>query len=103
MIYRVLVTARARADAVETFRWMADRSPSAADRWYAELARAIAELEQMPEMHPVAEDESEQLGLTLRQKLYGRKKGIYRLLFSIDGDAVILHYVRHSARGPIEP
>jgi plasmid stabilization system protein ParE len=100
--YRVVVTARARGDAVEAFQWLAERSPAAAGRWYAGLETAIAKLEQHPERHPVAEEESERLGITLRQMLYGRRLGVYRVLFSVEGDAVILHYVRHSARGPID-
>jgi plasmid stabilization system protein ParE len=100
--YRVVVTARARADTVEALRWLAERSPDAAARWYAGLEKAIAKLSTMPERHPIAEDESEQLGITLRQMLYGRHRGVYRLFFSIEGETVTLHYVRHSARGPIE-
>ena len=57
----------------------------------------------MPERHPIAQDESDQLGMTLRQMLYGRRPGVFRILFSVEGDTVTLHYVRHSARGPIEP
>ncbi len=102
MSYHVVVTARARADAVQAFRWIADHSPDSAARWYVGLEKAIAKLSSMPERHPTAEDESQQLGVTLRQMLYGRRRGIYRLLFSIDGDIVTLHYVRHSAQGPIE-
>ena len=56
----------------------------------------------MPERHPVAEDESEQAGIPLRQMLYGRRPGVFRILFSIDGDTVTLHFIRHSAQGPIE-
>ena len=102
MSYRVVVTARARADTVEALRWLAERSPAAAARWYAGLEKAIAKLSTLPERHPIAEDESEQLGITLRQMLYGRRRGVYRLFFSIEGETVTLHYVRHSARGPIE-
>jgi plasmid stabilization system protein ParE len=100
--YQVVVTARARADAIETFRWIAEESPEAAARWYEALEKAIATLANMPERCPVAEDESEQLGITLRQLLYGRRRGVYRILFSIERETVTLHYVRHSARGPIE-
>jgi hypothetical protein len=57
----------------------------------------------LPERHPVAEEESEQLGITLRQMLYGRRPGVFRILFTIEGDTVTLHYIRHSAQGPIEP
>ena len=102
MSYRVVITARAKADAIEAFRWIAERSPEAAARWYEALEQAIATLSDMPERCPVAEDEFEQLGITLRQLLSGRRHGVYRILFSIDGEIVTLHYVRHSARGPIE-
>jgi len=44
MTYRIVVTARARADAVEAFRWLADRSPEAAGRWYLGLEEAIVDL-----------------------------------------------------------
>lgn len=103
MTYKVVVTARARADAVEAFRWLAERSPEAADRWYLGLEEAIADLTAMPERHPVAQDESDRLGFTLRQMLYGRRRGVYRLLFSVEEDVVTLHYVRHAAQGPIGP
>jgi plasmid stabilization system protein ParE len=101
--YRVVFTARARADAVRQFRYLAERSPAAAGRWYAGLEKAVAKLRKMPARHPIAEDESEQVGITLRQMLYGRRPGVFRILFSIEGDTVTLHYVRHSAQGPIEP
>ena len=103
MTYRVVFTARARADAVQHFRYLVDRSPAAAGRWYTGLEKAIAKLSKMPQRHPIAEDETEQLGITLRQMLYGRRPGVFRILFSIEGDTVTLHYIRHSAQGPIEP
>jgi len=101
--YRVVFTARARADVLEQFRYLADRSPDAAARWYVGIEKAVAKLSTLPERHPIAQDETNQLGLTLRQMLYGRRPGVFRILFSVEGDTVTLHYVRHSARGPIEP
>ena len=101
MSYRVVVTARAAADALATFRWIAERSPDAAAHWYEALEQAIATLAEMPERCPAA-DESEQLGIPLRQLLYGRRRGVYRLLFSIEGETVTLHSIRHTAQGPIE-
>jgi hypothetical protein len=35
--------------------------------------------------------------------LYGHRPGVFRILFSIEGDTVTLHYVRHSAQGSVEP
>jgi plasmid stabilization system protein ParE len=57
--YRVVVTAKARDDAVDAFRWLAERSPDAATRWYAGLEKAIVALEDDPKRHPIAEEESE--------------------------------------------
>jgi toxin ParE1/3/4 len=101
LTYRVVFTARARADTVKQFHYLADRSPAAAAKWYTGLQKAVAKLGKMPQRHPIAVDESEQLGITLRQMLYGRRPGVFRILFSIEEDAVILHYVRHGAQGPV--
>jgi plasmid stabilization system protein ParE len=68
--YRVLFTPRVRADAVQAFRRMAEDAPASAARWYAGLNKAIAKLSTMPASHPVAEEESERIGITLRQMLY---------------------------------
>jgi plasmid stabilization system protein ParE len=100
--YRVVVTAKARADAIEAFRWKAEQSVKAAARWYTGLEKAIAKLGKFPARHPIAEEESERLGITLRQMIYGKKPGTFRILFSIEGDAVVLHYIRHSARDMID-
>ena len=103
MTYRIVVTARARADAVEAFRWIAERSPEAATRWYAGLQKAVAKLNELPERNPIAEEDSEQVGITLRQALYGRRPNIYRILYSVAGDTVVLHYVRDTPGVPSSP
>jgi plasmid stabilization system protein ParE len=83
--YRVVFTARARANAVRQFHFLADRSPAAAAKWDTGLEKAIAKLAKMPERHPIAEDESDYLGITLRQMLYGRRPGVFRILFFAAG------------------
>ena len=102
MIYRVVFTPTARADIMEVFRWFAEKSPASAIHWHAGLEKAISQLTTLPERHPIAAEDSEQLGVTIRQMLYGRRRGIFRILFSIHGETIYLHYVRHSARGPFE-
>jgi len=56
--YRVVLTARAGTDAGRQFRYLAERPPAAAGRWYTGLAKAIGKLSTTPERHPIAEDES---------------------------------------------
>jgi plasmid stabilization system protein ParE len=87
---------------LEAFRWLAERSPEAADRWYGTLEEAIAALARDPERFPVADHESAQFGITIRQLLHGRRRGIYRVLFTVRGDTVSILHVRHGARGPLE-
>ena len=60
MTYRVVFTAKAMADVIEQFRYLADRSPAAAVRWYEGIEKAVAKLGTRPERHPIAPDETEQ-------------------------------------------
>jgi plasmid stabilization system protein ParE len=103
VIYRVVVTARANAEAQAAIRWKSEDAPRAAARWFAGLEKAIAKLGELPGRHPIAEEETERMGISIRQMLYGRRRGVFRLLFSIEGETVVLHSIRHAARGPIEP
>ena len=99
----MIVQPQARAEAVESLRWMAERSPAAAERWYEGLQKAIAKLVLQPERNPVASEESERFGIVIRQALYGRRRGVYRILYTIEADTISVLAIRHSARGPIEP
>lgn len=102
MTYHVIVTRTADAEAMEAFRWYAERSPEVARRWYQSLERAMKTLETHPARHPVSEDDSEALGREVRIKLYGRRRGIFRILFAIEGETVWVLRIRHSARGLLE-
>jgi plasmid stabilization system protein ParE len=76
---------------------------SVADRWYAGLARALESLSQLPHRHLRA-PESDMMGGEVRQMIYGRGRGAYRVLHRVfepeegtSGVVRILH-VRHVAR-----
>jgi plasmid stabilization system protein ParE len=101
--YRIVIQPGARADVREAFRFILDQSPSAAARWSTGLEKVIAKIGERPERYPVAIEESEQLGITIRQALYGRRRGVYRILFAVEGETISVLFIRHSARGPIEP
>jgi len=99
--YRVIVTPTADAEALEAFRWYAEHSPAAARRWHAGLARAIHGLSGHPERQPVSEEDCEALGCETRLLLYGRRRGVFRILDTVEGDTVWVLRVRHSAQGTI--
>jgi plasmid stabilization system protein ParE len=101
--YRVIVTPTADAEAMAAFRWYAERSAAVAERWYDGLNRAIAGLAEKPDRFPVSEDDTEALGCETRTLLHGRRRGVYRILYTISGETVWVLRIRHSAQGPLGP
>jgi plasmid stabilization system protein ParE len=88
---------------MDAFRWIAERSEDAAVRWYSGLLKATAKRADKPERNPIAVEESERFGITIRQSLYGRKRGVYRILYSVEANTVSVLAIRHSSRDLIEP
>ncbi len=101
MKYKVVVTPTADAEALKAFLWYAERSPEAAEKWYAGLYRAIDSLTGKPTRSPISREDSEALGCEVRILLHGKRRCVYRILFSIDGDTVWVLRIVHSARSPI--
>ena len=79
------IVARASADAIEAFRWIAERSPDAASRRSAGLQKTVVELSQLPDRNPVAEEESEQGGIPLRRDLSSPSVMTYKILCVTSG------------------
>jgi plasmid stabilization system protein ParE len=98
----VRIAAQAWAELDEAFGWLHERSPSAAARWYERLMEAVQSLETNPERCGVAPEEEWYQG-GLRQLLYGKRRGVYRILFEIRGRTVYVLRVRHSAQALLEP
>jgi plasmid stabilization system protein ParE len=88
---------------MEAVRWYAERSPEAAQRWHDGLTRAIDSLARMPTRCPVSQADSQALGCEVRQLLYGKRRDVYRIHFSIAGDTVWVLRIRQSAKGPLKP
>ncbi len=98
MHFRVKIHPPAQGDMLGVFlRITRTISQASAEKWYSGIIRKIRSLKQLPERCPLA-DESETLGFDLRMMLYGRGRQIYRILFTIDGDAVNVLRVRHAAQ-----
>ena len=107
MAYQLIVQPQAEADIIEAFHFLSARSPEAAGRWYREVRAAMHSLAEMPARCPLAPEAAmlglENLGLELRQLLYGKRPGIYRIVFRIVEDAGEVHIltVRDGARKPL--
>lgn len=102
MALSVRITARALREVDEAMAWLAERSRTAAARWQAQLLEAIRSLENSPERCGLA-PESDWYPGEIRQLLYGKRQGIYRILFEVRGTVVYVLRVRHSAQALLEP
>ena len=92
MAFNVVFLRRADAEVRGNTAWLeATRGFRAADRWRAGfLSAVVAALEADPHRYPEA-DEAGDLGLDLRELLYGRDRRVFRVLFTIEGDTVNVH------------
>jgi plasmid stabilization system protein ParE len=91
--FRVEVSPPAVEDAIGAWRFIADDSPAAADRWYHGLMQAIDSLDTHPRRCRRAR-ESAEFDVEVRQLIYGS----HRVLFSIQEDRVLVLHIRHTAR-----
>jgi plasmid stabilization system protein ParE len=102
MPHSVRITARALREIDGALEWIARRSRTAARRWHDKLLEAIRSLEHHPERCGLA-PESEWYPGDLRQLLYGKRRGTYRILFEVRSDAVYILRVRHGAQDLLQP
>lgn len=72
----------ARADAFAAFEHIRQAAPHYAEQWLVGLFDAIASLEEMPTRCPII-PEADEFHRPLRHLLYGKRSGIYRVIFDI--------------------
>src|SRR5262245_32999910 len=97
MNYRVIIQPRARLELEQAYRWISEHSPGRGARWLDGIQEAIDSLAIHPERCPLA-PESKASRMEVRQLLYGKRRGIYRIVFFIGTDRVHILSVRHGAR-----
>lgn len=104
MTFRVIITEQAEEEMQASHDWWAEnRSKLQADRWYAGLAKAIAELAENPERHGKSR-ESEQFDYELRDLLFGLgRRPSHRAVFAIRNDVVVVLTIRHRAQKDLSP
>jgi len=99
----VAISPRAAADIVRVAGTIARTvSLRSATNWRQRIEAVIRALSADADQWPEA-DEAGDLGLDLRCKLFGRRPKVYRVLFTIDGDTVNVHAVRHAAQDRLQP
>lgn len=82
MVYRVSLSGPAEKDAYAAFERIRDAAPTHAEKWLSRLFAAISSLDKQPARCPVI-PEARELGFPARHLLYGKGRGVYRIIFHI--------------------
>ena len=101
MAYRVEISRHAEAELEAVYLWVVARAPQQGAKWFNGLERAVLSLEEHPSRCPAAPESVDPL-LPVRVLHYGRKPHVYRIFFTIDDHAEVVHviHVRRGARRP---
>ena len=98
MAFRVKQTAQADYDLDRILEWLlAQQAGDTGLRWFQRLRETINSLSEMPERCMLAPENAE-FPFEVRQLLHGHKPHQYRVLFTIQGDDVIILHIRHGRR-----
>jgi plasmid stabilization system protein ParE len=100
MRYRVLIQPGALRSLEAQCEHIAQDNPAAAARWFNRFLTGIEKLSSFPERCPVAR-ESEFAGREIRLWLFGKRRGVRRVYFVIDGDTVRILSIRHASQSEI--
>ena len=99
MIYEVITSEPAEAEAAEAYLWLNRVSPEFANRWYSGLLDEIASLDTFPKRCPLAPENDDFPDTEVRHLIYRQGKTVYRILYCIlEPDTVRVLHIRHGAR-----
>ena len=97
---RVFLTPTAEAELVASFNYLRRQAPLPATYWLRRILDSVQSLRTMPERCGRAE-EADLVGEDIRELLFGRGRGTFRILFVINSGVVWVRHIRRASRGPI--
>ena len=100
MAYRVSLTTQARSDIADVYAYIVRAGAvESAGKWVERIENEISSLDEMPSRCPVA-PESEKFGIEIRQFIFGKRTGTYRVIFRVyEGDQEVhILTIRHTSR-----
>jgi plasmid stabilization system protein ParE len=102
--YQVVLADSAKADANRIYDWVVERAPVRGPEWFEELIDSLYTLEQLPNRCPLAR-EAEEAKRDIRCLLFGKRRGIYRILYEVDEkrQTVWILHIRHGALRDLGP
>jgi plasmid stabilization system protein ParE len=101
MSFRLEYSLNAQTEIEDSFLWIKERAPVAAEKWREESIGKIEALVENPHRHPLA-PESGRFSRDIRLLLFRKRRGQFRVFYTIDKKRVLILSVRRSARKPLE-
>lgn len=92
-MFEVVIMPSAKADIFEIRTWLLENFPEKADEWLWNCSLATTSLREHPLRCRVSE-ESAAFDVEVRELLFGNKRNVYRILFSITNSKVNILRVR---------
>lgn len=99
--FKVEYTLGAQEELEDSYRWIKERAPQAAEKWLDELIGKVESLVENPLRHPIA-PENEKFTREIRLMLFRKRRGQFRIYYTIEKQRVVILSVRRSARKPLE-
>lgn len=96
MSYGVIVTQKAKSDLRHYYQVATEHAPATAARWLDRFEAELDSLAENPDRCTLA-PEDDLVHETIYQFFYGKRTGRYRVLFTIDGDRVLVLHIRRGA------
>jgi len=98
MSYRVVLQPLAKADLEAAYLRASQNAPETAARWLNRFEAALQTLDHNPDRCPLAREHGRIEGIELREYLFGRRSSVYRVIFTIEADAVRILRIRRAQR-----
>lgn len=104
MAYRVVLADSAKADAYAIYQRVVTAAPTRGPLWFEELMDRLHSLDHLPLRCPLAR-EAEKARREIRCLLFGKRHGVYRILYQVDEPrkTVWVLHIRHGGRSDMEP
>ena len=101
MVFEVRTTPEAEQDAAAILNWLMEQNAGETGlRWFLKMDEAIRSLAELPQRCRLA-PEDRAFPFEVRELQYGNRPHIYRILFTIEGDAVYILHIVHGRRLPL--
>ena len=102
MNHRVIVSPNAESDLRNYFFNAARHAPHTAARWLSRFRDALSTLSSNPQRCSLA-PENDAVEVEIRQLLFGKRRNVFRALFTVIEDEVHVLHIRRATMGDAAP